>query len=267
MSRAQTLPDYRNIYSRDWRNYLSSEIQPAESIFLDHLRGQWHRMRFLDLGVGAGRTAWIFSPLVESYVGVDIVPEMIQHCLETFPPSPRREFLVGDAQDLSRFASESFDAVLFSYNGLDHATPEGRAQTLSEIHRVLNPGGTFFFSSHSLTIFPYDPRGVWFSGRALWRWPRQVLNQWRLRTRFAGLNAKVNSEAVRVRGWAVLEDGTHSGDMAVYYCYPSAQKKQLESLGFAVDRIFTDKGKSLSDVSRPPPSWWNYYLCRKPREA
>lgn len=259
-----SLPDYRSIYSRDWQQYLSQEIHPAESVLLEDLRELWPRTRLLDLGVGTGRTTWAFAPLVDRYVGVDVVPEMVEHCKQTFDPSPRREFQVGDAQDLSRFEAGSFDVVVFSYNGIDHLSPQARERALEEIYRVLVPGGVYFFSSHSLTVFPHLPNTQVNWGMNPLRW----LDKWKTahenKKRYAQLNTQVASPEAKARGWAVLRDGSHSGDMEIYYCTPKSQVDTLEKLGFIVDKALTNRGKLITDLDNPTPSWWNYYLCRKP---
>jgi ubiquinone/menaquinone biosynthesis C-methylase UbiE len=260
----QALRDYRQIYSRDWRKYLSQEIHPAESAYLESRREAWATTRLLDLGVGTGRTTWTFAPLVEHYTAIDVVPEMVAHCLETFAPHPQREFLVGDAQDLSRFPANHFDAVLFSFNGIDHLSPAARKRCLEEIHRVLKSGGSFFFSSHSLTVFPHTPSDAGLRGRNPFRW----LGQWRqnraVQERYRRLNADVASAEVQQRGWAILSDGSHEGEMEIYYCYPWAQIEHLKAVGFEVETLLTNLGKPIPDPKTPTPSWWNYYLCTKP---
>ncbi len=260
----QALNDYRAVYSRDWRKYLSQEIHPAESVYLEVRRHQWAQTRLLDLGVGTGRTTWTFAPLVDSYVAVDVVPEMVDHCLATFAAHPRQQFLVGDAQDLSRFDTASFDAVLFSYNGIDHLTSPSRARALREIWRVLKPGGSFFFSSHSLTVFPHTPDNPGVRGRNPLRWLQQFAAHRKLVARYQRLNAQVASPQVQAEGWAILSDGSHDGDMEIYYCYPHTQLKQLKEAGFEVDQVLTNQGKPILDPQSPTPSWWNYYLCTKP---
>jgi ubiquinone/menaquinone biosynthesis C-methylase UbiE len=104
-------------------------------------------MAILDLGVGGGRTTPYLSQKASRYVGVDYSEEMIRLCRSKFP---QIEFLVTNAADLSSFSDESFDAIVFAFNGLDYLSPEKqRWQCLRECERVLRQGGVFVFSSHN----------------------------------------------------------------------------------------------------------------------
>lgn len=114
----------------------------------------------LDLGCGTGRTTGVLDRMGFDVVGVDVVgvdvSEQMIRRVRTLHPD--LEFETGDARDL-QFADESFDYVLFSFNGLGHVQPEGdRYVALPEIWRALQPGGTFVFSSHNpLYLLPADP--------------------------------------------------------------------------------------------------------------
>jgi ubiquinone/menaquinone biosynthesis C-methylase UbiE len=128
-------------------------------------------MAILDLGVGGGRTTPYLSEVASYYVGLDYSEEMIEVCRTKFP---HLQFVVADASDLSRFLDGSFDAVVFSFNGLGHLAPdEKRLQCLRECRRVLKPGGIFIFSVH-------NPRALFID----WRWDRERLR--RLAKRFSG---------------------------------------------------------------------------------
>jgi ubiquinone/menaquinone biosynthesis C-methylase UbiE len=104
-------------------------------------------MEILDLGVGGGRTSPYLSRIASRYVGTDYSEEMIRVCWGKFPDL---RFEVADAADLSRFADASFDAVVFSFNGLGCVAPdEKRKRCLRECYRVLRKGGVFIFSLHN----------------------------------------------------------------------------------------------------------------------
>lgn len=101
----------------------------------------------LDLGVGAGRTTGWIAPRVGRYVGIDYAHNMVEACRERFPGLEIREM---DAADLSEFESESFDLVLFSFNGLDVLHPlDKRRRCVSEMARVVRPDGHVVLSSHN----------------------------------------------------------------------------------------------------------------------
>ncbi len=68
-----------------------------------------------------------------------------------------------NAKSLS-FADQSFDGVLFSFNGIDHVPGYAdKVEVLCEIARVLRPGGSFIFSVHRMWC-PYHLRSLVISG-------------------------------------------------------------------------------------------------------
>jgi ubiquinone/menaquinone biosynthesis C-methylase UbiE len=106
-------------------------------------------MSIMDLGVGGGRTTPHLSAIASasSYVGVDYSEQLIRVCRSKFP---HLQFKVADASDLSQFADCSFDAIVFSFNGIDELVPDNkRRNCLRECHRVLKTGGIYIFSTHN----------------------------------------------------------------------------------------------------------------------
>jgi SAM-dependent methyltransferase len=119
-------------------------LTPCEAILFDrYLRPDTD---ILDLGVGGGRTTPSLMALARRYVGVDYAEAMIDVCRERFPDA---EFHVADAAKLDGFEDDSFDAVVFSFNGIDCLYPDAdRDACLSACARLLRPGGIFILSRH-----------------------------------------------------------------------------------------------------------------------
>jgi len=120
-------------------------LTPAEHALVNNWIAPGSKV--LDLGIGTGRTYPALSSLSSQYVGIDYSAAMVQAAKARFPEG---DFRVADAADMSAFESESFDAVVFSYNGIDYLHPyEQRVKAFAEMSRLLKPGGVMIFSSHN----------------------------------------------------------------------------------------------------------------------
>jgi SAM-dependent methyltransferase len=112
----------------------------------------------LDLGCGAGRTSQALARAGWKTIALDLSQPLLRVAHDRFPNLP---LVLADATALT-FQSRAFDAVLFSFNGLDYIYPEAaREQCLAEVYRVLRPGGVFIFSSHNL-IGALFSGGYWY---------------------------------------------------------------------------------------------------------
>ena len=109
----------------------------------------------LDIGIGAGRTCKALSSLGRPYTGLDFVPEMVAAAKRQYPALDLR---VMDARNLDAIPPASIALAVFSFNGIDSTGAEFRARVLSEIARVLVPGGLFIFSSHNLAFKDLEAR-------------------------------------------------------------------------------------------------------------
>lgn len=94
----------------------------------------------LDLCCGQGRLAAMLSEAGAKVTGVDISPAMLSLAARAAPDATLRE---ADAADLP-FDDASFDAVACNF-GMMHLPDQPRA--LSEVRRVLRPGGRFVMAT------------------------------------------------------------------------------------------------------------------------
>jgi len=232
-------------------------------------------MTVLDLGVGGGRTTPYLSRVASHYVGVDYSEAMIRACKTKFP---NLDFMLADASDLSVFEDASFDAIVFSFNGLDSVVPdERRSRCLRECSRVLRREGTLIFSSH-------NPRSVlvradWDRGR-LRAFARKFVSQRNvafplvvgaltaLKATHAFLSAATGCTLKIIRrvlqptfwrGEGDLYDSSHGGLM-IHCSIPSRVIAELAEFDFQLVRV---TGDDYPRVSRPFLTDWYYYVFSK----
>jgi ubiquinone/menaquinone biosynthesis C-methylase UbiE len=95
----------------------------------------------LDFGCGVGRLAPALADAFGRYVGVDISEGMIERARELNSQLANAEFIRNEQEGLSRFQDEEFDAVV-SFLVLQHLPDRSTIRSyLSEMARVLAPGG------------------------------------------------------------------------------------------------------------------------------
>ena len=116
-----------------------------EAVLMERLGGRVEGQRILEIGCGRGvGTEIIFERFGAREVhAFDLDPDMIERARRrlTEYPSDRLRLFVGDAAAINA-PDASYDAV-FDF-GIVHHVPDWQ-QAISEISRVLKPGGRFFF--------------------------------------------------------------------------------------------------------------------------
>lgn len=224
-------------------------LQPVE----DYLFHKWlpEGGGILDLGVGGGRTTPVLSSIAQRYVGADYSEAMVAACRLRWPAL---EFVHCDATAMPCFADQSFDAVVFPFNGIDVIrSDEGRVSCLAEVARVLRPGGVFIFSSHNARVLGSWPQLAGAHGyRVPWRVARSAFKSVSLSVRMLSSRAFWNQEGY-------IQDPVHGG-MDHYVSTPKTMVPQLKEAGFNVLEI---ENGHYPVVRNPYLAPWHYYACRK----
>ena len=137
---------YQSAARARWYASLTGLTQAEEAAFA-LTSDRWQGGDVLDIGIGGGRTCEILAGQARRYVGVDYSPAMVAEATARHPSLDLRQ---GDARDLSMFADGSFDWTFFADNGIDAVDDADRMRVLSEVRRVLKPGGVFLYKTQNI---------------------------------------------------------------------------------------------------------------------
>jgi ubiquinone/menaquinone biosynthesis C-methylase UbiE len=256
MPNSMDLKNLRTFESKDIVAYYAAmdKIIPSERLVLDFLKADLNNMVMLDIGVGGGRTTAHFANLVKEYIGIDYSKNMIDACNIKFSKFENVRFLTCDARSMRIFKDNYFDFILFSFNGIDSISHEGRIAALREIYRVSKKEGYFYFSSHNIqsinNIFRF-----YFSNKPI-RLFKNIILFILLRIFNRNYNEMIK------RNYAVINDGFHHLRLFQYYIKPEFQLDQLHNCGFQDISIYSSNGKEIHGNLSLLEDDWLYYLCR-----
>jgi ubiquinone/menaquinone biosynthesis C-methylase UbiE len=235
------------------------QLQPAEATVLKFLKGLTP-LKMLDIGVGGGRTTPHFAAIATEYIGIDYSSEMIAACQQRFAPAKQTQFAVGDARDLSQFADNSFDFILFSFNGIDYVSHADRLKILQEIHRVGKSNSYFCFSSHNLYRFEHEfMLKSQFTFNPLTTYVNLVMfaiMRW--------LNRSLSLTQLKVMDYTIVRDESHNFCLNTYYVRSAYQLAQLAPYFHNIKIYSWQQGQELTSEAdlAATPDRWLYYLCR-----
>jgi len=229
-----------------------THIWPPEEIIFDRFKSHLRDKKVLDIGCGAGRTTTFLKAMTQHYVGIDYSEKMIEVCKNQYPSL---HFVVCDSSDMSLFSDESFDFVMFSFNGIDCMSNEKRIGTLNEVFRVLKRDGVFAFSSHNR-----DNRRIVV---AFNRYERISLESLRQNVRNVRSYLKSRKGQVRTATYDILSDPLAGFGQLTYYIRKQDQLRQLESIGFQDPQILNWDSEFVAVDTLDQTSQWLYYVCRK----
>ena len=232
------------------------ELHPAEKTLFKRHENELKSSKFLDIGIGAGRTTIYLANNVAEYVCVDYSQKMIDYCKSKFTKL-NAEFLCCDARKMDMFPDESFDFVFFSFNGIDCVNIEDRKLILEECFRILIKGGGLLFSSHntkyqsnlksySIGLNPVNT----FKEIRRYRY-RNLHNDWN----------KISNEDP----YFYFNDLDYNDPIQLVYIQPNHQIGMLKEVGFnEIQCHAKSDAKILSGNNLDKyEEAWTYYFCRK----
>ncbi len=233
-----------------------SELTKPEKAILELLKLHPARQTMLDIGVGGGRTTRHFAPLFEWYAGIDYSRSMVEVCEKNFSSLANAQFFFGDARRMDEFKNDTFDFILFSFNGIDCVNAEDRNKILNEIKRLGRSSSLFCFSTHNIFNVP-----LLFS----FQYPRNPFKYWWEYWRMKNVRKyNRNPQDLLSERITTIIDGDLNFDAEYVYVQPAYQIEQLKELGFGDIRVFShNTGAALHHVT----DWsavndpWLYYLC------
>jgi len=117
--------------------------------------------RVLEVGAGYGRILKELAPSGATFVGIDISDLSVALGKDYLKETPNCSIETMDAHHLE--FEEGFDIVLCLQNGIS-AMKGNSQQLVAECMKVLNPGGTAYFSTYSEKF--WDHRLAWFHEQA-----------------------------------------------------------------------------------------------------
>ena len=200
----------------------------------------------LDLGVGAGRTIPRLSRGAAKYIGVDYSAPMVDQCRAAHPDTDIRLL---DASDLDSFDRDTFDVVVFSFNGLDYMHPAAkRAACIAEMARVIRPGGVVILSSHNARALIRPRTGASRGLRALAIQAYASLRQ---------VGRALPSRAFW-QGRGYVRDS--ASDHVNYAVTPASARQEFADHGFALEAQVSSRYPAhLGPLVEP----WYYYAFRR----
>ena len=275
--------DHKTLYNTESisKDYATRDyLEPAERAVIEILDSSISSMKMLDMGVGGGRTTKYFAPLVLNYTGADYAPAMVNACIEKYGDD--YFFITCDARDMEELSDNSFDFVLFSFNGIDSFSHEDRVSSLKEIHRVLRPGGYYCFSSHNLNwnglpdLFSLKQvKKIAQAGKSdidegTKDFKKQVDRGFRSAYKVARLS--ILNRSFRMKDYISklrkserghIYDNSLNGKAKVYYITKDEQIRQLKAAGFKDISTICRNGCITNNTALLNQDGWIYYLCQK----
>jgi len=210
-----------------------NELFPKEEkVFAQYLKNG-NGQRILDVGSGTGRVAAVLSERGYEVTGIDFSPAMVDQAKKKHP---KIDFRVMDVRDMN-FLANTFDYVIFCYNGLDYIGPHTqRLQVLRDLYEIIKPGGFLLYSSHNSACLLTTKKTRW-------------------------VNLGNNVLTGRVFTHYRRDSDPREVTSVLFYQNPRAQQRRLEDIGFAEVKLYGDFESYWRNFFSDA---WPYYVAKKP---
>ncbi len=243
---------YRSKNVVDWYDKLDF-LFPSEKALFEKCKEKILGKKVLDIGIGGGRTTAYFANIDCDYTGVDYIEEFANLVSAKHKQLKIKQC---DARVMSMFTDNSFDFILFSFNGIDNMDSESRIKIFKEIFRVLKSDGVFMFSTHNRD-YKYFNKMPW---QEKWQFKWNYFKLCLVVLKNYPQHLKMKKHEFHGQDYSIINDIAHNFKILTYYISSAKQKKQLESLGFKNTKTFDFNGKDC-DLNQKDP--WMYYLTNK----
>lgn len=237
-------------------SYDHTNLQKPELMIMIKYRDDILDKHVLDIGCGAGRTTFLLQILCSDYTGIDYSYNMIESCRKKYETL---HFIHGDVRDMSVFENETYDFVLFSFNGLDSIYHEDRLRGLQEIHRVLKPNRLFVFSSHNRNYRNAISRPRMSYSLTPCIQVKKIIDFFKSTYNYSRNKGKQRFE----KEYSIINDVAHNHSLLIYYIDKKCQISQLKQMGFELIEMYDTNGITLDLDSDDSNSAWIYYVARK----
>ena len=234
----------------------SNLLQKPEAYIFNKYKNKIANSNFLDIGIGTGRTTEFLIDEVQAYTGIDISSNMIASAKLKYSKI-NSQLLTVDARAMQLFKDNTYDVILFSFNGIDYVSKKDRELIFNEIKRVSKNDALYIFSTHNLNNLP-----LLFQFKKSLH-PRLLLNELKrqfhlkLKNRSLALNELSNINELEIN------DGAHDFSLKTLYTSPIHQIKQLKSFGFENIEIYglKDGVEIPTDSLNKNEEPWLYFTC------